>query len=192
MNRERFFMLNLQTGWCLKVQRSCGKQRRFDQLMVLLFAPERHIWQRCIFFDKRLNRNPDKRFHQGKMMSRIVIRAGMSHERVLIGGRIPKGVEMRHYRMTGILGLILLGIMVCHHGAAADESGRSQPVQIEKNFDQGTLITHTLKLVQPPHIVSLHVSQRRAAEGSDDIQQTYLRFRYETPEEGPSHDPDRV
>ena len=92
---------------------------------------------------------------------------------------------MRHCRMMGILGLILLGILVCCHGAAADESGRSQPVQIEKTFDQGTLITHTLKLVQPPHIVSLHVSQRRAAEGSDDIQQTYLRFRYETPEEAP-------
>ena len=57
---------------------------------------------------------------------------------------------MRHCRMMGILGLILLGILVCCHGAAADESGRSQPVQIEKTFDQGTLITHTLKLVQPP------------------------------------------
>jgi hypothetical protein len=85
--------------------------------------------------------------------------------------------------MTGIWVLILFGIVVCHHRAAADESGRAQPVQIEKTFDQGTLITHTLKLVQPPHIVSLHVSQRRAAEGSGDIQQTHLRFRYEAPEE---------
>jgi hypothetical protein len=68
---------------------------------------------------------------------------------------------------------------------AADESGRLQTVQIEKTFDQGTLMTHTLKFVQPPHIVSLHVRQHRVAEGSDDIQQTYLRFRYETPEEVP-------
>jgi hypothetical protein len=87
--------------------------------------------------------------------------------------------------MTWLLRLILLGLLLCHNGVAADESGCLQPVQIEKTFDQGTLIAHTLKLVQPPHIVSLHVSQRRAAEGSDDIQQTYLMFRYETPEEAP-------
>ncbi len=92
---------------------------------------------------------------------------------------------MRSYRMTGFFRLILLSLIICHHGVAADESGRLQTVQIEKTFDQGTLITHTLKRVQPPHIVSLNVIQRRTAEGSDDIQQTYLRFRYETPEEVP-------
>jgi hypothetical protein len=109
----------------------------------------------------------------------------MLHEGLVIGGRLPKGGEMKPCRKTGVFGLILLSLLVCHHGAAAVESGRAQPVQIEKTFDQSTLITHTLKLVQPPHIVSLHVSQRRAAEGSDDIQRTYLRFRYETPEEAP-------
>ena len=56
-------------------------------------------------------------------MPRVVIRAGMSHEGVLIGGQIPKGVEMIHYYVTGILGLVLIGLVVFQHGAAADESG---------------------------------------------------------------------
>lgn len=89
---------------------------------------------------------------------------------------------MKPCRMTGLFGLILLGILVCHHGAAADESGRSQPVQIEKTFDQGTLITHTLKLFHQTHTVSLLLSQRRTAEGADTIQYANLRFRYDAPE----------
>ncbi len=92
---------------------------------------------------------------------------------------------MIHYCMTGILGLVLIGLVVFQHGAAADESGHSQRVQIEKNFDQGTLITHTLRLVHQTHTVSLHLSQRRTAEGSDTIAQAHLGFRHGAPEGTP-------
>lgn len=90
---------------------------------------------------------------------------------------------MRSFLMTGILGLIILSIIGFNHGAAADESGSAQPVQIEKTFDQGTLITHTLKLDRPPHTLSLYVSQRRTAEGSEDIAHTHLGFSHKTAEE---------
>ena len=89
---------------------------------------------------------------------------------------------MIHYRMAGILGLVLISLLVFRHGAAADESDHSQRVRIEKTFDQGTLITHTLKLINPPHTVTLHLSQRRAAEGSDTILPGHLGFRYDIPE----------
>lgn len=89
---------------------------------------------------------------------------------------------MKPCRITGIFGLMLLGILVCRPGAAAGESGRSQPVQIEKTFDQGTLITHTLKLVHRTHTVTLLLSQRRVAEGADTIAHAHLGFRYEAAE----------
>jgi hypothetical protein len=109
----------------------------------------------------------------------------MPHQGVLIGGRFPKGGEMIHYRMTGILGLILFGFLVCHHGAAADGSGRSQPVRIEKTFDQGTLITHALTITHPPHTVSLQMNQRRTAEGAATIQYADLIFRHDASDAAP-------
>jgi hypothetical protein len=66
---------------------------------------------------------------------------------------------------------------------AADAAVGSPSVKIEKTFDQGTLIEHTLTMVHPPHTVSLHVSQRRTAEGSETIAHTYLAFRHEAPED---------
>ena len=89
---------------------------------------------------------------------------------------------MKPYRKTGIFGLILLGLLVCHHGAAAVESERSQPVQIEKTFDHGTLITHTLKVHQPPYTVVLYLNQRRVAEGADRIAHAHLGLRHEATE----------
>ena len=90
---------------------------------------------------------------------------------------------MRHYRLAGIVGALLLCLLGFIPPAAVDASGPQPSVQIEKTFDQGTLITHTLTLVNPPHTVSLIVSQRRAAEGSEDIAHTYLGFRHKAPEE---------
>jgi hypothetical protein len=118
-------------------------------------------------------------------MPRVVIPADMSHQGVLIGGQIPKGGEMIHYRMAGILGLVLISLLVFRHGAAADESGHSQRVRIEKTFDQGTLITHTLKLISPPHTVTLHLSQRRTVEGAATIQYADLVFRHAASEATP-------
>jgi hypothetical protein len=92
---------------------------------------------------------------------------------------------MRHYHVTGIVGLFVLCLLGFNPIAAADTSGRPPSVQIEKTFDQGTLITHTLTLVNPPHTVSLNVSQRRASEGSEDIEHTYLGFRHKAPEDAP-------
>jgi len=92
---------------------------------------------------------------------------------------------MIHYRMAGILGLVLISLLVFRHGAVADEFGHSQRVRIEKTFDQGTLITHTLKLVHQTHTVSLHLSQRRVAEGADTIAHAHLELRHEATEGAP-------
>lgn len=86
---------------------------------------------------------------------------------------------MKPCRKTGIFVLILLGLLVGHYGAAAGESDRSQPVQMEKTFDHGTLITHTLKIHQPPHTVLLYLNQRRVAEGADRIAHAHLGLRHE-------------
>jgi hypothetical protein len=59
-------------------------------------------------------------------------------------------------------------------------------VQIEKSFDQGTLITHSLKLIHPPHTVTLHLSQRRTAQGAATIQYADLVFRHDASEAPPS------
>jgi|GEM_PF-5804961 len=87
------------------------------------------------------------------------------------------------HRLPGIIGLAFLCLVGLIHGAAADESGSAQPVQIEKTFDKGTLISHTLTLVRPPHTVWLHVSQRRISEDADAIAHTDLRFNHKVPEE---------
>jgi len=91
---------------------------------------------------------------------------------------------MIHYRIAGILGLVFISLLVFRHGAA-DESGRSQRVRIEKTFDQGTLVTHTLKLINPTDTVSLHLSQRRTVEGAATIQYADLVFRHAAAEAAP-------
>jgi len=80
----------------------------------------------------------------------------------------------------------LFGVVLFDQGAAADDSGRAPSVTMEKTFDHGTLIEHTLTRVSPPHTVSLRVSQRRTAESSGTIEQTDLAFGHQAPADAPS------
>ena len=50
------------------------------------------------------------------------------------------------------------------------------PADIEKTFDYGTLIEHTVSVQKGIHRVSLRLSQRREAEGSTIIAGAHLTF----------------
>ncbi|MBC2711390.1 MAG: hypothetical protein HGJ94_10465 [Desulfosarcina sp.] len=54
------------------------------------------------------------------------------------------------------------------------------PTQIEKTFDYGTLIEHTISAQNGPHRVAMRLSQRREAEGSVTIASAHLTFYHET------------
>jgi len=51
---------------------------------------------------------------------------------------------------------------------------------IEKTFDHGTLIEHTLSTSEGPYRATLRLSQRRRAEGSPAIVHSWLSFRNES------------
>lgn len=89
---------------------------------------------------------------------------------------------MRITYPASVLLLMVLSIVGFGHDTAVRAASLTRPVQIEKTFDQGSLITHRLKVHQPPHTVLLYLNQRRAAEGSDTIMPGHLGFRYDIPE----------
>ena len=92
---------------------------------------------------------------------------------------------MRNTCLAGVCLLMVLSLAGFNHDAAVHAASLYRPVQIEKTFDQGTLITHTLKLVHQTHTVSLHLSQRRVAEGADTIAHAHLELRHEATEGAP-------
>ena len=55
-------------------------------------------------------------------------------------------------------------------------SATDMPAEIEKTFDYGTLIEHTVSIQKGIHRVSLRLSQRREAEGSVRIGSAHLTF----------------
>jgi len=57
---------------------------------------------------------------------------------------------------------------------------------IEKTFDHGTLIEHTISTSQGPYRASLRLSQRRRAEGSPAIVHSWLSFRNEPSTDQPA------
>lgn len=59
------------------------------------------------------------------------------------------------------------------------------PVAIEKTFDIGTLIGHTVSVQQGDHRASMRVSQRRKTAGSLAIASAHLTFYPGTPVEMP-------
>ena len=61
----------------------------------------------------------------------------------------------------------------CGHPAYA---ATDMPAEIEKTFDYGTLIEHTVSIQKGIHRVSLRLSQRREAEGSVRIGSAHLTF----------------
>ena len=74
---------------------------------------------------------------------------------------------MKRVCAAGVVFLAMLGMVFLVKGGAADASDAAPSVTIEKTFDQGTLVEHTLMLVRPPHTVSLRVSQRRSISASE-------------------------
>lgn len=54
------------------------------------------------------------------------------------------------------------------------------PTPIEKTFDYGTLIEHTVSAQKGPHRVAMRLSQRRETEGSLTIASARLRFYQKT------------
>jgi hypothetical protein len=92
---------------------------------------------------------------------------------------------MRDTYLAGVFLLMVLSLAGFRHDAAVHAANLTRPVQIEKTFDHGTLITHTLKVHQPPHTVLLYLNQRRVAEGADTIAYAHLGLRYEAPEGAP-------
>ncbi len=66
-------------------------------------------------------------------------------------------------------------------GAPSNTYGANETAtQIEKTFDYGTLIEHTIRTRRGPHRAVLHLSQRRRIEKSPVIISSRLAFRYET------------
>jgi len=59
------------------------------------------------------------------------------------------------------------------------------PAEIEKTFDFGTLIEHTVSVQKGIHRVSLRLSQRRETEGSENIVGAHLTFYPDTEPSAP-------
>lgn len=69
--------------------------------------------------------------------------------------------------------IFLFLALPCHPAAHA---ATDMPAEIEKTFDFGTLIEHTVSVQKGIHRVSMQLSQRREAEGSVSILSAHLTF----------------
>ena len=76
------------------------------------------------------------------------------------------------FLLSGTAGLAFLAGSLAAH--AADDSTPT----IEKTFDYGTLIEHTIAVEQGPYRAALHLSQRRQAENSPVIVRSHLAYQY--------------
>ena len=79
-------------------------------------------------------------------------------------------MDYRLFAATAIFYLTLLGLSPAAHCTG------DLTTQIEKTFDYGTLIEHTISAQRGPHRVSLRLRQRREAEGSMTIASAQLTF----------------
>jgi hypothetical protein len=77
----------------------------------------------------------------------------------------------------------LLAAMLCYHSSAATEVAHvtsEEPPTIEKTFDAGTLVEHTIITRKGSYEAALRLSQRRQAEGSPTIVSSHLRLQLDS------------
>jgi hypothetical protein len=76
--------------------------------------------------------------------------------------------------IASLFSFIFLFPVLPFHPAA--HATTDMPAEIEKTFDYGTLIEHTVSVQRGFHQVSMRLSQRRQAEGSVTILSAHLTF----------------
>ncbi len=85
-----------------------------------------------------------------------------------------------------IVSLVTLALVFLpDFSGTAAHAASDLPAEIEKTFDYGTLIEHTVSVQKNSHRVSMRLSQRRESEGSVSIASAHLTFYPGTEAESP-------
>lgn len=88
---------------------------------------------------------------------------------------VPAGPSRRWQAALFFLLVSVLALLPLAGPPAARAAPNAEPV-IEKTYDHGTLIEHTISTSEGPYRATLRLSQRRRAEGSPAIVHSWLSF----------------
>jgi len=96
---------------------------------------------------------------------------------------------MKNAKLVFVLVVFLTGFVGAAESRA--EAAGSPRVNIKNTFDYGTLVEYLVTIPEISPDLSMVFSQRRKSEGSDDITDAYLKYRFESSPDRPMVSADR-